>query len=247
MRFALDLELHNSTLPIEYRKLVLSYIKNTLVKCNDGKYFDRFFKDTNEKGYCFSVILPKSKFLKDQILLENKEIKIIFTTDDRSNAGFILFNAFISQKNKPYKLPNSNTMTLKSISQRKREEIVSNKAIFKTTIGSGLCVRDHNKESNKDKYFIFNEKEFREKFRNVLDRQLLGAGFTIDEIKTLTINPIQCKKVVVKHYRRFIDTSVGIFELQGNSNILQYIYDSGIGSRKSSGFGMIDLVTQDLL
>ena len=26
---------------------------------------------------------------------------------------------------------------------------------------------------------------------------------------------------------------------------LQYFYDQGIGSRKSAGFGMIDLITQD--
>ncbi|MGL4774751.1 MAG: CRISPR-associated endoribonuclease Cas6, partial [Clostridium sp.] len=99
MRFVLELELQQNKLPIEYRKLVLSYLKNTLSKCNEGKYYDRFFKDTTQKDYCFSVVLPKSKFLKDEILLEDREIKIIFTTDDRSNTGFILFNAFISQKN----------------------------------------------------------------------------------------------------------------------------------------------------
>lgn len=247
VRFSLTLELKEKTLQIEYRKIVLSYIKNAIFKCNDGKYYDRFFNDIAQKDYCFSVILPKSKFNKDKIELESKEIKVLFTTDDKYKTGFILYNAFIAQKNKPYPLPNNNYMTLKSITNNKREEIVNSRAIFKTTLGSALCVRDHNKESNKDYYYVYSDNEFREKLKVVLNNQLLKEGFTKDEINDLKVNPIQCKKVVVKHYRRYIDTTVGVFEIQGQNRILQHLYDAGIGSRKSMGFGMIDLLTQDLV
>ena len=73
------------------------------------------------------------------------------------------------------------------------------------------------------------------------------AGFSEDEINKIKVSPIQCKKVVVKHYGRYIDITTGMFEIQANNEILQYFYDQGIGSRKSAGFGMIDLITQDLL
>ena len=46
MRFTLTLELKDRIFPIEYRKLVLSYIKNALSECNNGKYFDVSFKDS---------------------------------------------------------------------------------------------------------------------------------------------------------------------------------------------------------
>ena len=80
MRFILTLEVKKNIFPIEYRKLVLSYIKNALSECNSGKYYDKFFKDTVQKDYCFSVILPKAKFSKNQIELDGNEIKILFSS-----------------------------------------------------------------------------------------------------------------------------------------------------------------------
>ena len=247
MRFSLTLELKEANFPIEYRGTILSYIKNAISKCNNGKYYDKFFKDTIQKDYCFSVVLPKSKFNKDKIELENKEIKILFSTDDSEKTGPILFNAFIAQKNKSYPLPNNNSMILKSISTQKQELISNSRAIFKTTLGSGICVREHNRDTNKDRYYVYSDNEFREKIKSVVMNQVIKAGFTEEEANEVKINPIQCKKVVAKHYRRYIDITTGIFEIQGNNEVLQYFYNVGIGSRKSAGFGMIDLVTQDLL
>ena len=247
MRFSLILYLEEKVFPVEYRKVILSYIKNAISKCNNGKYYEEFFYDTKQKDYCFSVILPKSNFEKNEIILEKNQIKINFSTKHNSKMGFILYNAFIAQKNKRYPLPNGNFMTLKSIINQKREEIYNNKAIFKTSLGSGICVRSHNKETNKDYYYVYKDEEFREKLNIVISNQLLNAGFSKIELENVKVNPIQCKKVVVKHYRRYIDITTGIFEIQGSSRVLQYFYDLGFGSRKSMGFGMIDLVTQDLV
>lgn len=246
MRFSLVLELKKNIFPIEYRRVILSYIKNTLSNCNNGKYLDKFFGNTNQKDYCFSVILPKSIFRKNEIELENNEIKILFSTSDKNKIGFILFSAFINQKNKPFSLENENCMTLKSIKVEKREEVINNRAIFKTTLGSGLCIREHDRESNKDRYYIYSDSEFRENLKLVLSNELNNAGFSKEEIKAVCVNPIQCRKAVAKHYKRYIDISIGMIEISACKDILQYFYDVGIGSRKSSGFGMLDLVTQDL-
>lgn len=247
MRFSLTLELKEASFPIEYRSVILSYIKNAISKCNNGKYYDNFFKDTNQKDYCFSVVLPKSNFNKEKIELGNKEIRILFSTGNSKKTGFILFNAFIAQKNKAFPLPNGNSMILKTISSQKQELISNSRAIFKTTIGSGICVREHNRNNNKDKYYVYSDNIFREKIKIVVMNQVIKAGFTKEEANEIKINPIQCKKVVAKHYRRYIDITTGIFEIQGNNEILQYFYNEGIGSRKSSGFGMVDLITQDLI
>ena len=247
MRFSLTLELKEASFPIEYRAVILSYIKNAISKCNNGKYYDKFFKNTNQKDYCFSVVLPKSKFNKEKIELENKEIRIFFSTGNSEKTGLILFNAFIAQKNKIYPLPNSNSMILKSISTQKKELISNSRVIFKTTMGSGICAREHDRNNNKDKYYVYSDNEFRDKIKSVVMNQVIKAGFTKKEANEIKINPIKCKKVVAKHYRRYIDITTGIFEIQGNNEILQYFYNEGIGSRKSAGFGMVDLVTQDLL
>lgn len=122
MRFALTLELEKKNFPIDYRRLILSYIKNALSKCNNGKYYEKFFKDTIQKDYCFCVALPKVKFNKNYIQLESNEIEILFSTEDKDKTGFILFSAFIAQKNKPYPLENDNFMTLKNIRNRKKRK-----------------------------------------------------------------------------------------------------------------------------
>lgn len=246
MRFSLVLELKKSIFPIEYRRVILSYIKNALSNCNDGKYFDKFFDSTNQKEYCFSVIFPQSIFRKNEIELENNEIKILFSTSDKNKTGFILFSAFINQKNKIFPLENENFMTLKSIKTQKREELLNSRAIFKTALGSGICIREHNRDNNKDVYYIYSDSEFREKLKLVLSNELNNAGFCKEEIQAVCVNPIQLKKAVAKHYKRYIDINIGLIEISACKDILQYFYDVGIGSRKSSGFGMLDLVTQDL-
>lgn len=247
MRFCLSLNLEKNEFPLDYRRVILSYIKNALLNCNDGKYYDSYFKDTIQKDYCFSVVLPRPKYMKDKILLENKLIKILFSTNDKNKTGFILFSAFISQKNKSFSIPNNNSMKLKNISNQKEQEITNSKVIFKTSKGSGICIRNHNKETNLDTYYTFNDENFQEQLKIVLKNQAITAGFSKYEVGNIKINPIQCKKVVVKHYKSYIDTTVGMFEMQGGSKLLQYFYNVGIGSRKSAGFGMLDLVTQDLL
>ncbi len=246
MRFSLILTLKKNVFPVEYRRIILSYIKNALTYCNEGKYYGEFFGAIKQKDYCFSVVFPKAKFLKEQIQTENNEIKIIFSTDDKNKTGLKLFSAFIGQKNIPFPLENDNCMTLRSIKNIKHDEIRNNRAIFKTSLGSGICVRNHDKETNKDQYYIYSDKEFREKLKFILRNELINAGFSEDQAESVSVNPIQCKKAVAKHYKRFIDISLGMIEISGSRFVLQYLYDTGIGSRKSAGFGMLDLVTQNL-
>lgn len=246
MRFDLVLILKKNTFPIEYRKVILSYIKKALTECNNGKYFKDFFGDAKQKEYCFTVIFPKSEFLKDEIKTGSNEIKIRFSTNNSKKVSLKLYSAFIGQKNKPFPLEHGNCMTLKSIRNSKCDEIMNNRVIFKTAPGSGICIREHDNKRNYDKYYVYNDKKFREKLNYVLANELLEVGFSKKSIDEIKINPIQCRKIVVKHYKRYIDVSIGMFEICGDKAILQYLYDSGIGSRKSCGFGMIDLVTQDL-
>lgn len=247
MRFVLNFELKENILPVEYRKVVLSYIKNALTNCNDGKYFDKYFNGAEQKDYCFTVMLPKSTFKKDYVYLKENKFKIVFSCGEKEKTALILYSAFIAEKDKSYPLAKGNFMTLRSLSFINSDEIKNNRVIFKTSLGSGLCVREHDRVTKKDNYYVFNDDLFREKINFVLKNQLLKAGFTEEEVNCVKVNPIDCKKVAVKHYNFFIAVSIGIFEMQGDYRVLQYLYDVGIGSRKSMGFGMVDLVIQDLI
>ena len=242
MRFYLTFELEKSSLPKDYRRIILSYIKKSLTEILDGRYYSQYFKDNIQKDFCFSLKLPKAKFTKDEIILEDNSIKVLFTSDDRQKTGLLLQQAFMKQKNKKFLIPNQNSITLKQIHQQREQKITSSKVIFKTY---GLCIRDHNKETNKDNHYVYSDEKFNEQLKVVLKNQISQTGFSKDIVDSIKFSPINCKKVLVKHYDTYVDTTVGSFLLEGNPLLLQYLYDVGMGSRNTM-FGYLDLVTQDL-
>lgn len=249
MKFAkiiLEFKLAKNEFPIEYRKTILSFIKKSLSDCNSRKYYDKYFKDNIQKDYCFSVDLPGPKYKNGKIELYKDVIKVIFSADDSNKTNLILYSAFIKQKGKVFKLENNNSMKLLSVKVKNSENIVNSRAIFKTAKGSSICVREHNKEKNEDKYYIYSDPEFREKLDIVLKNELRSI-ISEKDIEEIVVNPIQCSKCVVKHYENYIDTSIGLFEISAKPYILNYLHNVGIGSRKSAGFGMIELVTSDLV
>ena len=242
MRFYLTFELEKSSLPKDYRRIILSYIKKSLTEILDGRYYSQYFKDNIQKDFCFSLKLPTAKFTKDEIILEDNSIKVLFTSDDRQKTGLLLQQAFMKQKNKKFLITNQNSITLKQIHQQREQKITSSKVIFKTY---GLCIRDHNKETNKDNHYVYSDEKFNEQLKVVLKNQISQTGFSKDIVDSIKFSPINCKKVLVKHYDTYVDTTVGSFLLEGNPLLLQYLYDVGMGSRNTM-FGYLDLLTQDL-
>ena len=245
MRLELLLNLEKSIIPRDYKKICISYLKNALTDYANGKFYEQFFGNINQKDYAFSVILSKPKFNTETIELENNRIKLLFTASDTYRTGLIFFAAFIHQKNKRFPLPEGNAMTLKRINQVNEQLITESRVIFKTTIGGGLAIRQHDRETNTDRYFTFQDEGFDEQMKLVLGVQAREAGFPEQIAQDIDMRPIQCKKVVVKHYGVFIDLSVGIFKMEGNAELLQYFYQAGLGSKRSQGFGMVDIIAQN--
>lgn len=247
MRLQLDMELGKREFPIDYRRIFLSYIKNALSKYHNGDAYEKFFKNTNSKDYCFTIIFQSPKYQKDKIILEGRNLKVLLSVDDRNKSDLILFSALISQKNITFPLSNGNTMVLKNIIQKREQLITSSKAIFKITVGSGLCIRLHDRLKNKDTYFVYNDKDFAQQFNMVVSEQAIKAGFRKEDIQNIKFKPVQCKKVVAKHFGVYVDLTVGMFAMEATPQLLQYFYNAGLGSRHSQGFGMVDLITQDML
>ena len=245
MRLKLEMKLTNLFLVRDNHSSFISFLKKALTQCNDGKQFEKFYKDTNVKDFTFTLSLGKCKYTKEKIILENEKIYIIVSIKDKGMDKFIIYNALLNQRNKKFPLPEGNSMTLVNITQIKSEEIKSSKIIAKTTIGSGLCVREHNPETNKDKYYVFNEEGFEQQLYKILEQHGINAGFSKTICSNIKFIPINCKKVVSMHYGQYIDITIGTFQLEGDSRLLQYFYECGLGSRTSSGYGMIDILQQE--
>ena len=62
----------------------------------------------------------------------------------------------------------------------------------------------------------------------------------VDPTVTKIVLPI--KKLIIKFYEKQIECSTGIFALEGDIELLNYLYKAGMGSKHSAGFGMFQIV-----
>lgn len=247
MRLELRFELEKKFFQADFRKIFISYIKYCLTKYQNGQLYEKFYKDTISKNFSFSVIFQKPIYKKEIIELGGNNLTVIVSSDDRDNTGLYLFSSFIAQKNVKFVLPQSNSMVLKNITQRHEIKIEHSKIILRTVAGSGLCIRQHSRIDNKDTYYVYNDDGFLNQLKLVLSEQALNAGFMEKQVQHINFKPVSCKKVVAKHYGTYIDLTVGMFAMEADPQILQYFYTAGMGSRHSSGFGLVDLVTDDCI
>ena len=109
---------------------------------------------------------------------------------------------------------------------------------------SPLCIREHNREENKDSYYSVASDSFEDKANEIIKEQLIESGFDDERVTGFSIQPINSKKTVVFHYGNYIECSLGEFVLNGDKAIINYLLLSGIGSRKSAGFGLPILVAE---
>lgn len=238
MRFNLKFDLQHETLDLDYRPIILSFIKNALCQDNLTFYQALYGEGTVQKLFAFAPYLPSPVFSGDTVKVNKLCLEVLFTTPDYPT--FIsLYNAFLKQKYKPYPLKLNNSMTLKSIVMIPERVIEKDCAMIKLL--SPLVVRRHNKEDNQDQYFIYNQENFESVWHETL-HPLLSQVSDSRSINDLTIKPLRCKKVVVRAFGQTIDSTIGTLQLNGDRALLNYLFSLGMGSRRSQGFGVFDLI-----
>lgn len=78
MKFQLTFSLDKPEIPTkDYRRIFASIIKNALSRYMDGQLFEKFYKDTKQKDFTWSVIFNKPDFSGEGIKLGKNEIKMI--------------------------------------------------------------------------------------------------------------------------------------------------------------------------
>lgn len=245
MRLELKFEVKNNVLPKDNKRIWVSFLKNVLSNCAEGKYYDRYYNGTSPKDFSFSIVLPHPKFVGEKIELDSNTVRMIFSASDKGNTGLIFYSAFLEAKNKSFPLPSGNSMTLKAVRYQKEQSIQSNSAVFRTVVGGGLVVREHDAQTNKDKFYTSEEDGFIDAMCRVIKNELLYAKFPEYLINDVSVNVISFKKVLVKQYGVYVDANVGVFQVNAHPEILQYLYQAGMGSKRSMGYGLLDVVNTE--
>ena len=129
-------------------------------------------------------------------------------------------------------------MTLENITMTKEKEITTDKITIK--FQAPLCVRS--RENNKDYYYSYENDNFEEILKINIKEQLKITDIPTETVDTFIIKPINAKKVLIKFYEKCIECSTGTFEISGNKELLKYLYQAGIGSKHSAGFGMFQIL-----
>ncbi|WP_300756528.1 CRISPR-associated endoribonuclease Cas6 [uncultured Brachyspira sp.] len=257
MRINLNFELENNIISKEYRLTIISFIKNALKNYSPNTY-DILYKDnTKMKAFTFGVFLPDAKINNDNIEISLTDkgksyINVTFSIFD--NELFIeLYNSFNNMLNKKYpKDENTKSqmiMTLKKITMQNEKPIKQNKILIKFL--SPLVLRNHNRETNKDIYVTFKDDNFNSILNQSAERLAKEFDFESSQIKLTPLNLTdnngniiqeESKTTVVPFKELLINVSYGKFCLEGDIKLLNNLYKTGIGSRRSDGFGLFEVL-----
>lgn len=261
--------LEGDILPIDYRSHFMSFIKEALKVTDLGKeYFEKLYKYEEEgeirnnkagKPFCFAVrfLHDKEEFKKEKDILYIKSpIEFYISTVD---PGFLvaLYNGLLSKRLYPFKMGDGGISKRRNIILLRERKIKENKVVFKTL--SPILIEDKNDKpllpiNLEDNQPLFEESEdfvhFLREFNYTSDtilRSVRGEGLK----ERLDFKPIKLRKEVVKHRVREKNVEPklytftcfsGIFELSGDVEDLNYLYQLGLGLRRAQGFGMVEVL-----
>jgi CRISPR-associated endoribonuclease Cas6 len=231
MRFSVFYSLSQPKLPLEYRRGFLSLLKQTIELSTKPMLKHVFYSEHTLKPFTFSVYFPEigKQEEKSEINVGKRAI-LNFSTFDLELAAH-LYNGFL--KTKTFKLFD-NELTFEKIQMRQSNQIRSDKVVFKTL--SPVLI---NNLGSSEWFLVPGEKGFSE-----------GLEFSIHEmtrefLKTDNIafhfKPLQFNRKPVWHYNMHRSSFTGVFEIQSTPELLQLIYDIGLGVRRGQGFGMLDV------
>lgn len=242
MRLHFTIELEGEELPMDYRRKILSYLKFCTEKSNESFYQELYGKANNlNKDFTMSVyFVPTTQFKNGFIYVKSRKMLLNISTPD-AYLGIQLYNALCSQKNIWYQTADNNAFRLIEIHSEKEKVITEGKAVFQTL--SPIVIRDHNRETGKDWFYTFEEENAIDILKRNLKGELQGKfdrDISID-IEQLQFEFLKMKKVVISSYEYKIPCSLTTFILKGESYLLQYLYQRGLGGKRSLGFGYLEL------
>lgn len=237
MRLVLDMSVSKNTLPLEYRRSIISFIKKALMEYEGGRFYSQFYGECVTKNFSFGAQLGEVIFKNDCIMLGSEDIKLTFTINN-DKEGIVIFNSLMGMRKKKFSLGDDNFLVLEKVRLKKEIEVKTSSVLFKLI--SPLCLREHNRHNNKDYYYSIKSEKFIEKFKAIVRTQIPNELKV--HVDNMQVVPIDCKKTVVKHYGQKIEVTIGAIAISADTLLLNHLYKSGIGSRKSAGFGLLDIV-----
>lgn len=238
IQLKLEFQTEKPELPQELDRLIVSFIKASLENYSKDLFEGLYDKNKSIiKPYTFSYYLPGARFQAEKILLSENKFTMFFSNADLGQTIHFI-NAFKLMKFQKYSM-NNNSMQLRDVRSQNRQEITDSEIIVK--MQSSLIVRQHNSLDNTDVYYTYDNPEFVEVLKRNVECFLQKQSLVVST-EDFSIMPVKGKKVVANVFGRKVDANIGIYKLSGQPELLNLLYQAGLGARRSEGHGKFEIV-----
>jgi len=234
MRLTLDYEISPEVIPKNYGRGFISLIKK-LIEVSDPLLFSYFYNDHRLKPFTFGTYFPQLQELEGDKFKAGKFVKINFSTSSYRVATQI-YNGFLKVKEHTWQ-NNGNSIHFKPLHVflHPNKVIKENEIRVKTL--SPFVV---NNKGDSNKFLLPGEEGFLE-----------GLKFSVQECAKEFLNVtndfefefeiINWRRKVIYLYEKMPSVS-GVFKIKSRPEILQMIYELGLGIHRSQGLGLMEVV-----
>ena len=239
MRCTLTFELPEAVFPADSARLMIGFLKKT-IESYDETLYEKLFGNgqTQMKSYAYSLYLPVERFENGQFILNQPFFRMTFTSCSLEEFG-MFFAAFANQKEVPYHSKGEYQFTLKELTILKNEKVLSEQVVAKFM--SPLSVLKHDVETGRKTFYTVEDEGFAEALKDTLQYQIktLAPHLSLDEFEII---PLQVRTVKVSLYNVKTNATRGSFYLSGSKELLQFLYDAGIGNNRGAGCGLFNII-----
>ncbi len=228
-------------LPVDYRSGFISLLKKSFEMACKDKYTELYEMKPEPKKFTFAVYFGnRSKVQDNKVLINSERFILNFSTSDYE-LGTYFYNGLLKIKKelKEYPLFEAR-ISLENVNLKREVLISCDTVVFKTL--SPFLVRDYN---DKNKYLKPSDEGFAKQLNHIISecsKKFIDKDCEIEfvDVKTSTF-PVYHNLGDAQNAPP-IDAIKGTFALKGDPDVLNMIYQIGLGSRRSQGFGMLEVM-----
>jgi CRISPR-associated endoribonuclease Cas6 len=251
MRFAASIEFEQDTvlIPTWYRIAFASLLKEAIQSGDtSGILYSRYYENQKQnvpKPFTFAVKLHIEKVIQGTVhKLQAGKYATLYVSSNDYELIITLYNGLKNIKN--YNIYGQPFSLTRYWLLPKRE--CSSKEIF--SIFSPVVVRRVDDNRRGIGYACVNDDDYIQmlQYSIVSQCRFLGDSFCIKP-QDIKINTAAAFPVKIPHYNKknpekpeIIMATDGTIEIEAPQEVIQLLYDNGLGARRSQGFGMLEVV-----
>lgn len=252
MRFEIPITIESRTnpdqivnLPFSYQGNFLALIKHGMAATNQEAYHELYQKKTR-KNFTTALAFPKATFdgkKKTIQLRKERNVVLTFSTVD-TLLGVTYFNVFQNlMHSSPLNYNDDFIITFHKAHMVKTPTIFTSNAIFKTTSPIMITNKiDHNRQKMLTIDRDWENGEFIDAIKRELRFRLQDEPKLQAEVDNLVIKPLKTRTVIMTAFGNHLFGNTGFLQLSASPELLNYIYQSGIGSKRGCFAGMLKLI-----